>query len=156
MAYSREPWDFMNEFHEEFNRLFRSFVKRTQGLGVMGEACLVPRVDVFEQKGKLVVEIEVPGLRPEEIKITASRDFIVVEGEKGKRERSPAEGKTNYLCMERDFGRFRRAIELPIPGNTSEIVAELKGGVLRLVMPKVEERRGTKRTINIEYQDKEE
>ncbi len=156
MAYSREPWDFMNEFYEEFNRLFRSFVKRTQGIGVLGESCVISRIDVFERKNQLVIELEVPGLRPEDIKIAASRDLVVVEGEKGKRDNSPPEGKTNYLCMERDFGKFRRAIELPFPANTSEMTAELKNGILRLAMPKVEERRGAKRMINIEYQDKEE
>lgn len=150
---NQRHWDFMHQFYDEFNRLFRSFIQWAQGLPSSAEVSILPRVDIFVRDEELVVEMEAPGMNPADFEVSVSRDLLVVEGHKENREKL---AKGNYLCMERDFGRFRRVVELLVPCNTGAAKAELKNGVLRVRLPKVEERRGTRRPIPIEYVNNEE
>jgi hypothetical protein len=60
------------------------------------------------------------------------------------------EDKVNYMCMERSFGRIFRTVELPVPVNTSKTKAIYKNGILTIVMPRIEEKRGKPRSITIE------
>lgn len=135
-------------FQREVNRLFRRFFEEAPKRApvLAGEAPDI-RVDVYERNKSLVVQVEVPGVPKDALQLSVSRDLMVVEGTK------PAEhrGKVQYHCMERDFGQFRKVIEVPAPINASELTAVYEGGVLTIKAPLiVEDRRGARRQIEIE------
>jgi HSP20 family protein len=57
--------------------------------------------------------------------------------------------EASYLCVERSFGRFRRAFELSGCLNMAGVRVVLAGGVISLFVPKREERRGRARNVPI-------
>ncbi len=52
--------------------------------------------------------------------------------------------------MERSFGRALRTVEIPVPVNTNKIKALYRNGILRITMPRIEEKRGQPKKIDVE------
>jgi HSP20 family protein len=78
------------------------------------------------------VALEVPGMDKESFDIQLAEDVLVIRGEKDV-EREFKRG--HYYMMERAYGRFERAIELPVPVSDSDVKAQYKRGVLRVTLP---------------------
>lgn len=106
-----------------------------------------PIIDIIENEDTVRVEIEVPGLNKDEIKLEIYGDTLLVEG--NKRDTECCE-KISYVCMERRFGYFKRAVILPSLADTSKIETSLNSGVLTITLPKRKERRETAQTIKID------
>jgi HSP20 family protein len=79
------------------------------------------------------VAMEVPGMNKDCFDIQLVNDVLVIRGEK-KVERESSSGR--YYVMERAYGRFERAIELPVAVSDSDVKAQYKRGVLRITMPR--------------------
>lgn len=95
-----------------------------------------PAFDVFEDKDKFSVKVEVPGMKREDIDISLDGNTLTVAGElKEEEEHKEAE----MYRAERMFGRFQRSITLPQPVDPNRITANYKDGVLSIVLPKTEE-----------------
>ena len=92
----------------------------------------VPSVDVFAAPEGVVVEIELPGVPAEAIRVTAAGGALVVEGTKG----DPEPTGQRYLRAERAFGAFRRHVPLPGDARPEAAAATLREGVLRVVVPR--------------------
>ena len=139
-------------FQREVNRLFRRFFEdgaRAAPPALTGDSPDI-RVDIYDRDSMLVVQIEVPGVPRQNLRLSVSRDLMVVEGEKPMEDR----GRVQYHFMERDFGKFRQVIEIPAPINTGKLKASHSSGVLTITAPLiVEDRRGARR--NVEIQDEE-
>ncbi len=88
-----------------------------------------PPVDVEEAADTIVVRIEVPGLRQEEIRVTIEPGSVVVEGER-QRERESIEG--SVFISERSYGSFFRRIPLPAEVEAKGAEATLKDGILTI------------------------
>jgi HSP20 family protein len=99
-----------------------------------------------------VIEVELPGVRRDELSVYALGHRLVVEGKKEER-RPPrpknGEGRPVYERAERDYGPFRRVFELPGPADLSRTAASLSAGVLRIQVPRIVDRRGRPRRINV-------
>ena len=109
-----------------------------------------PAIDVFETAAELVVEAELPGMDPSQIGVSAGEGLIVIEGIKAE-ETGP--GRVNFLCMERTFGPFRRAVLAGRAVDVSRASATYREGVLQVRVPKIEERRGRRRVIPVAAAD---
>ena len=79
------------------------------------------------------IAIEVPGMDKEDFEVYLHDDMLVIRVEK-KVERESTQGR--YYVMERAYGQFERALELPVPVSDSDVKAEYKRGVLRLTLPR--------------------
>jgi len=99
-----------------------------------------PSVDVFESRGRVIIVVEVPGMGPESLKVQGRDHQIVVSGE--RKERPPALGNAEFLCMERGHGRFSRTIPLDMAVDVGRAEARLSGGLLTIILPHLKERRG--------------
>jgi HSP20 family protein len=110
-----------------------------------------PATDVFECRGEIVVMVEVPGLNPESVRVAYKNHRLVVTGE--RRERKPAAGSTVFLCMERPQGRFVRSIPLDQAVDIPNAHAQLAGGVLTIIIPRLKDRRGRETLIPIKWED---
>lgn len=106
-----------------------------------------PCVDVFEADGALTVVMEVPGLSPESLQVSWNNGRLKVSGE--RRERRPA-GAVAFLCMERPHGRFTRTVALDLPVDVRRAQARLAGGLLTIVLPRLDDRRGRETIIPVE------
>lgn len=94
--------------------------------------------DVFEDDEKIVVKLEAPGLEKGDFDIEVRGDALVVRGEK-RYERESSDGR--YRVRQCAYGRFHRAIPLPVAVKTDRADATYRNGVLRIELPKAEQAR---------------
>jgi HSP20 family protein len=99
-----------------------------------------PHMDVCEKGNKIVVELEMPGILPEDVVILVHHNRLEVRGL--KKEEPLPEGGT-YLRVEREYGPFRRVIDLPasILPDKAKAKAVLQEGVLIITLKKPENQR---------------
>lgn len=126
-----EPFGYLRN---QINRVFDDFWGEPW-LGPRNEmaAGFWPQVDVTETDKEIKVSAEIPGVEPKDLDVTVEDNMLTIKGEK-KYEREEKE-KGQYR-MERSYGSFQRAIELPAEVDESRAKAEFKKGVLRLTLPK--------------------
>ena len=97
-----------------------------------------PPMDIFEDETVVQVEIEVPGMNGRELTVRLDQDRLNIEGFKHSGSDSDC---LRYICVEREYGVFRRVVELPVSVDASGVTAALNNGVLKIRLPKVQERR---------------
>jgi HSP20 family protein len=132
----------LRELQREIDRLFDGFFR-----GVRAEGAFYPAVDVYETKDSVVVEVEVPGMKKDDIKITIEDDVLRIHGEK-KVERE--EKDRNYYVVERSYGTFERTFRLPDYVDPEKIKAKFDKGVLTITIPKKEEEK--KKVIDVKIE----
>lgn len=101
------------------------------------EAVNEPLLDLYETDENLVIEIDLPGINPEDILIKVFEDIAIIEGIKREMEK---EKRLRYICMERNFDSFRRIIRLPVAVNSMAGKAIYSEGVLKLTLPKIKKK----------------
>jgi HSP20 family protein len=93
-----------------------------------------PAVDIKENDSEIRLDLELPGLKPEDVDLTAENGILTVRGEK-KSERK--EGEDNrYHVVERTYGSFLRTFQLPQGIDEDQIKAEFDNGILSIQIPK--------------------
>ena len=126
-------FDRLASLRDEMNRLFDfSFPSRDSGL-FSGWS---PALDVYDEKDSLLVKVELPGMKKEDIEINLQNGILTVSGER-KHEFEKKEGET--FRSERYFGKFQRSVTLPLQVNAEAVKASYKDGVLSIHLPKAEE-----------------
>jgi HSP20 family protein len=103
-----------------------------------------PDFEVKETKDAYQFRADVPGLKDKDLEISATGNRLSVSG---KREAEQQEKGETYFVYERSYGSFTRAFTLPEGIDTEHIKAELKDGVLTLVVPKKAEAMPRKITV---------
>ena len=93
-----------------------------------------PAVDVKENQSELRVEVELPGINPSQVEITAENGILTIRGEK-ESERKEGE-EDHFHLVERTYGSFIRTFQLPQGVDESKIGAEFENGVLAIRVPK--------------------
>lgn len=120
---------------QEVNRLFEDLMSRRTEGGAEG-AVWVPAVDVSETDDAVNVKVEAPGVSKDDFDISVTNNVLTVRGEK-KMEKETSE--ENYHRVERVYGSFYRALELPTMVQADKVKANYKDGVLSIVLLKSEE-----------------
>ena len=95
-----------------------------------------PAFEVKETKEGYVFKADVPGIKEQDLEITLTGNRLAVSG---KREAEQQEQTDTFYAYERSYGAFTRAFTLPEGADTEHIRAEMKDGVLNLVLPKLPE-----------------
>ena len=139
-------WDPFQEavtLREAVNRLFEeSFVPSAPGAA----NGFVPALDLSETAEAYFVEMAVPGMKAEDLNVTVENGVLTISGEV----KQNAETKErNFHRVERRYGRFSRSVSLPTTVRGDAIEARLEHGVLFLSIPKAEEVKPRKITINV-------
>lgn len=114
----------------EIDRLFEDTFGRGEGMSTWS-----PAVDVREAENELTLEVELPGIKPEEVEITADKGVLTIRGEK-RTERKEGEENSRYHLVERSYGSFTRSFQLPQGLNEEEIQASYNDGILSVRIPK--------------------
>lgn len=114
----------------EIERLFDDFGR---GLPAFGSSELMPRMDVTETDKIVELTAELPGLEEKDVDINYADGVLTIRGEK-KSEKE--EKDKNYRLIERSYGSFSRAIELPAGVDPASVKATLTKGVLTVTVPK--------------------
>jgi HSP20 family protein len=140
---SNDPFSVMRHFREEMDRaLGRAFGDDVGGNG----GVWTPAIEVTEQNGNLKVHAELPGLKPEDVKLEVTDVSLVIEGE--RMFEHEVKDKGGVYRSERRYGRFYRQIPLPEGVNVDQAKAQFKNGVLEVTLP-MPERKSNRRQIPI-------
>ena len=123
---------------EEDEARYRQWLEETSGPGAAGEC--TPSMDVVETSGGIVLVLDLPGVPASALTIGFSQGTLFVAGRKSPR--TCAHAQAAFHLAERSFGRFVRAIRLTGAFDANKATATLSAGELRVVLPRIEERRG--------------
>lgn len=145
----KTPLDWLTLFRQQIDEVF-TYLSSIEGKEGYGEREHAPLVDIFETAETFVVEIELPGFLREDLSLSICCNMLVVEGTKREDARS---GEVNFICLERHFGRFCRAVEIPPAVDAAGVVAKFEKGVLSVAFPKLPDKSAIIRNIPIEQGD---
>ncbi|VDB01887.1 Spore protein SP21 [Klebsiella pneumoniae] len=130
------------QLHREIDRLFDDAFR---GFGFPAlnmpqwpsdwSGMLKPALDIQETDKQYKIALEVPGVEEKDIQITLDNDVLMVRGEK-RQEQEKKEG--GFHRVERSYGSFQRALNLPDDANQDSIKASFKNGVLTVTIDKRE------------------
>lgn len=105
-----------------------------------------PRSDAAVTPAAYEIEMELPGVAPDDIDIVVQDNMLVVTGE--KRFEHNEEGRS-YLFSEREYGAFQRAFRIPPDADADAVDAQFKHGILTVRLPKARAVEGPARKIAI-------
>lgn len=106
-----------------------------------------PRIDISEDDDSINVDVEAPGMKKEDLKISMQDNILTISGEK-KNESEEKKGK-NYYRSERIFGSFQRSFTLPAEIDRDKTEAKFEDGVLKINIAKAHAKNSHERTIDI-------
>jgi HSP20 family protein len=95
-----------------------------------------PSVDIYENKDQIVLEAELPGMRPEDVNISVENNVLTIHGE---RKFEKKDEQDNFHRVERSYGSFTRSFTLPPTVAADSADALFENGVLKLTLAKREE-----------------
>lgn len=102
-------------------------------MGTFSEPGFIPDFEVSENKDGYVFKADVPGVKEAELNVTVTGSQLVVSG---KREAEAKRQDENCYLYERSYGAFSRTFTLPETADCEKCGAELKDGVLTILVPK--------------------
>ncbi len=127
MLYSMTTHSPIFGLRREIDRLFEDTFARDG-------SSFTPAVDIKENDNEIRLEVELPGLKPEDVDITAENGMLTIRGEKQAERKEGDENR--YQIVERVYGTFMRTFQLPQGVDADEIKADFDNGVLTLHIPK--------------------
>jgi HSP20 family protein len=132
-----EPFD-------EFDRMFKDFGLLAHSQG--NRIGLDLAVDVYEDGKNLVAEMNLPGLNGDDIDVEIDNNHLRISG---KREEVQEKKEKNHYTKEIRRGSFERVVALPNKVSNDKVVAEYDKGVLKIIMPKLDEAPDTKIKVQV-------
>lgn len=90
----------------------------------------IPKCDLYESGKELVLEVEIPGLRKEDLHISINQQTLTITGEF-----KTFHPKDKYFLKERANRKFKKELSLPLPIINDSIRSELTSGILTIKMP---------------------
>jgi HSP20 family protein len=129
----------MERLRRQMNRLFSDWPTQVQGLSAPG----YPAMNVWTDEDSAIVTAELPGMDRDKIDISVENDILTVRGE---RQPADIEGAT-YHRRERRYGTFVRSFRLPFRVETEKVEATFTNGVLNIVLPRAEEEKPKKISV---------
>jgi len=120
-----EPFAELGDLRTRFDRMLEEL---TEGRASQW----TPAIDVVHEKDNLILRADVPGIKPEEVKIEVQDDILTVSGE---HEESKEEKDKSFLRRERRYGSFRRSMALPAGVDAKKIKAKTRDGVVEVTIP---------------------
>jgi len=100
------------------------------------QTAFTPSFDIRETPEAYVFEADLPGIKREDVDINLTGNRITLTG---KREAQARKEGDNCFMMERSYGSFTRSFNLPDGVDPAKVTADLKDGVLTLVLSKIPE-----------------
>ena len=128
----RNAFSEMERMRQDMDRLMEGFGGRSFSLPTAG---VFPLVNLTEDKDGYYVRAELPGLKADELNISATGNTLSISGER----KIASEGQDiRYHRREREAGSFSRIISLPGEVDTDKVEAKLKDGILTVHIPKAD------------------
>ena len=115
---------------------------------VRGDEMSKMRCDIYEKDGIYTMEMDIPGFNREDVKIEVDdNDYLTITAEKNS-ETNDEDSDKNYVRKERSYGKYQRSFYVG-DIDKDKIDAKFENGILKITMPKKEEEKSSKKTIEI-------
>ena len=136
-------WDPFQDLRSAQDEMAQMSPMLAHALGLQGQpqesdraTAWAPALDISERKDAYLVNVELPGLKPEDLDITMEDGLLTIQGE---RHFAHDSSEQQFHRVERRYGAFRRSITLPAHAMAEGIQASFEDGVLQILVPKAEE-----------------
>ena len=129
-----EPFGGIDDFFADFPR--NNLLKTSSDLAV----------DVYEKEGKIFAEMNIPGMKPDEIDVAVEDNYLRITG---SHKEEKEDTQKHYYKKEIRQGSFERLVALPCPVDKEKVEAEYENGKLCITMPKSEKTKGHKVNIKV-------
>ena len=136
-------FDPFREIKELENRIFQNYVPAVQN--DKGINAFTPSVNTREDEKAYYIEVDLPGVKKEDIKVDIKDNTLTISGERKFKEEVKEE---DYYKIETSIGKFSRIFTLPDDADVENIDAKSENGVLEIVIPKVKKEESVK-TIEV-------
>ena len=123
------PFAELEEISREFNRVLNSAKEESNNLA------FIPTVNTREGDDAYYIEVELPGIKKEDINIDVNDEVLTVSGERKIEEESKDD---EFYRIESRYGKFERSFTLPEDVDSDKIEATSNNGVLEIKIPKVQ------------------
>lgn len=138
----------VRRWNDDFDNMFEGFLRPLRWVDEESASeSLVPRLDVIEHNDEYVVRTEIPGARKEDIEVAVENGVLTISAET-KSETEEKEG-ARVIRQERRYGKYLRSLRLDKTVDEKKVAAVYKDGVLELTLPKAEEVKPKKITVNV-------
>ena len=97
-----------------------------------------PALDAWETEHAFVVQLDLPGLTPDQVDVNFDRNTLTVRGTRGATIPQTENGELRVFLAERTPGTFTRSLRFPLYVESSKIEASFTNGVLTITVPKAE------------------
>lgn len=111
-----------------WSQVFKSNSEQSTSFNIAKE--YFPKCDIYQADQDLIIEIEIPGLRKEDVQISINQQILTVTGEFKTLETS-----RKYYLKERANHKFKKELSIPCPVHISKSKSELENGILIIRMP---------------------
>ncbi len=138
MTLLMKPEPFSGDLHRLFNTLF-------EDRATAQEQRWMPAMDLVEADDHFVLKADLPGMSEEDVSIEVRDNALTISGERKAEHESRERG---WYRVERSFGRFSRSLSLPEGIDADAISANFERGVLSVTIPKPEQRKPRRISIN--------
>jgi HSP20 family protein len=143
---ARSPLARRGVWGDDIDRLFENFFQPVRWVEE-ATSDLVPALDVIERDHEYVVRTDMPGVKKDDIDITVENGVLTLSGET-KSDTQEKEGD-RVIRQERRYGKYVRSLRLGTQVDARNIKANFKDGVLEVVLPKAEEVKPKKVSIDV-------
>lgn len=143
----RHTLDMFEIFYENLEKQLEEFFSIIER-PAEHEGEIIPPVDIYECSNSIHIEVELPGIKKNDILLTLQGGTLYIEAVKKNEDKDAIQ--KNHICIERSFGTVRRNIDIKWACDTNKIKASIINGLLTITIPKIEDRRGKVKKIDIE------
>jgi HSP20 family protein len=135
--FAQQVGELRDRFDDLFGDLFSGIMEGHDG-------AWRPAVDVVEEKGKLVIRADTPGVSPEDIEVAVEDGMLVISGHHDQERHVTGNG---WVRQERRHGSFERTLPLPSGVDPQKVKAKVLDGVLEVTVPLPSEAKAERVTI---------
>ena len=139
------PFREMNDFRRNYKQL-ESMLANVEGDRSNSFTSFSPAVNTREGEFAYHVEVDLPGVKKDDIEIDIHDNIVTLSGERSIKNELNEE---NYYKVESEYGKFERSFSIPENTDVENIHAETADGVLELIIPKLEVSEDKPRKIEI-------
>ena len=124
-------WNPFREFEDRLGRVFAGMPADPEwNLGTWA-----PAIDIHEDENQYTLKADLPGIKKEDLSLTVVDNVVTIKGERKQETEKKEKG---YHRIERAYGSFQRAFQIPGGVDASKVEASFENGVLTVALPKPE------------------
>lgn len=124
------------DLFDQMDWLFDDWGRSSQAAkDFFNERVLSPSCDISEANDHFLMSVDIPGMKPEDIKIEVANNILTISGERKREEKENDDSIQHY---EKSYGYFKRSFSLPTSIESESVEARYENGVLELFLPKTQ------------------